>query len=98
MEGRDNLRLICGKCAEETKERTQAELKSIHLDSLVGHHAKLRFEDGPEIEHLWIKIEKYDLRGFKGVVYNEPVAVRNVRIGDKVWFAVSEIEEVLISH
>lgn len=51
----------------------------------VGDWVKMAFVDGKETEWMWVKIDKVvDKDTFKGTVDNEPIAVNNIKIGDKV--------------
>ena len=45
---------------------------------------KIGFKDGEDTEYMWLSPVTYDGAQFKGKLDNDPVSVRNVKIGDEI--------------
>jgi uncharacterized protein YegJ (DUF2314 family) len=54
---------------------------------------KVPFTDGPNTEHIWLTPVSYDGKRFRGTVDNEPEKVKNVRTGQNLTVAPSEISD-----
>ncbi|MGH8095025.1 MAG: YegJ family protein [Chthoniobacterales bacterium] len=54
---------------------------------------KKPFVDGDKVEHLWINDVTYDGRNFHGKIDNQPLDVKNVRLGERVTVAPSEVSD-----
>jgi uncharacterized protein YegJ (DUF2314 family) len=49
-----------------------------------GYEIKSTFIDGDQVEHIWIDHVTCDGKVFRGRVNNKPLAVHNVRLGQRV--------------
>ena len=59
---------------------------------------KVRFpyDDGENWEHLWISDLTYREGGFSGLVWNEPLRVRDLHLGEKVQIDPADISDWMI--
>ncbi len=58
-----------------------------------GFSVKKPFQDDHGGEHIWLTPVQYDGQNFQGMVNNEPVTVKNVKFGDRVSVAPTEISD-----
>ena len=62
-----------------------------------GHYSvKIRVDDGPEVEHIWLNELQLEGGALTGVVNNEPVSVSTVRLGDRVSVERERLSDWLI--
>ena len=54
---------------------------------------KKPFNDGENVEHIWLSDASFDGTKFHGVVDNEPVDVKNVKFGETADVAKGEISD-----
>ena len=54
---------------------------------------KGRFEDGDEVEHMWIDQISVTAEGYRGVLGNEPMKLTNVKAGDTVLVARHDVSD-----
>ena len=54
---------------------------------------KKPFKDGEQVEHIWLSNASYDGTQFSGRVDNEPVDVKNVKLGQTATAAKDEISD-----
>jgi len=58
---------------------------------------KAEIHDGPNVEHIWLTEPHFDADGnMFGTVGNEPIDVRNVRLGEKIGVAPGKISDWMI--
>lgn len=57
---------------------------------------KVRFEDGQDVEYMWLNELTYVDGCFTGVINNDPVYVQNVKIGDRHEAHANEVNDWLI--
>lgn len=58
---------------------------------------KAEINDGPNTEHLWLTEPHFDAEGnMFGTVGNEPIDVRNVRLGEKIGVAPDKVSDWMI--
>ena len=90
-----NLGILHKDSAGERLTKWQKENKDTVITS--GDNVKMAFVDGNETEHMWVEITKViDKDNFEGVINNEPVAVNNVNLGDKIKVKRSDIEQLFV--
>ena len=58
-----------------------------------GVALKVPFKDGKHVEHMWVNTVRYDGKNFHGVLNNDPVQVKTVKIGDPVTVAPDKISD-----
>jgi uncharacterized protein YegJ (DUF2314 family) len=58
-----------------------------------GFSVKKMIEDGDDVEHFWLSDVSYSDGIFTGTIGNEPQSVRNVKFGQEVSVAESEITD-----
>jgi uncharacterized protein YegJ (DUF2314 family) len=54
---------------------------------------KKPFKDGDKVEHIWLSNPSFDGTKFSGRVDNEPVDVKNVKLGETALVAKDEISD-----
>lgn len=54
---------------------------------------KLAFKDGAHIEHMWLSPVTVDGANFVGIVNNDPERVTNVKLGQRVTVATTEVSD-----
>lgn len=80
----DNLDYFIGSFNEHSHDTTfQYSLKADFIDN--GQH-----------EHMWISLMKIDNEQFTGYLGNNPQIVKNVKYGDMITIARSQIEDWII--
>jgi uncharacterized protein YegJ (DUF2314 family) len=60
-----------------------------------GFSIRKRFTEKGMVEHMWVIDLKYDGRNFSGRLNNEPVDVKNVKLGDIVTISPAEVSDWL---
>ena len=58
-----------------------------------GFAIKKQFKEGERGEHIWLTEVSYDGKLFHGTINNEPVNVKNVKLGEKASVAPSDISD-----
>lgn len=58
-----------------------------------GFEIKKAFVDGDNVEHLWINDVTYDGQSFHGKINNNPIDVKNVRLGQSVTVAPKDVTD-----
>lgn len=58
-----------------------------------GFSIKVGFEDGAQVEHMWLTDVTFDGTRFHGVVNNDPDLVKNVKLGDKTTVDPAKISD-----
>lgn len=62
----------------------------------IGDWVKLAFIDNKKVEWMWVKVEKViDADHIEGTLDNDPISVRNVKLGDDVKVERSQIAELM---
>jgi uncharacterized protein YegJ (DUF2314 family) len=98
MENPNNIRPICGDCADKKKAETQRNLPA--LSEFIGKYVKKRFEGMVEgklrSEHMWVKITSVNEGAgtLIGMLDNEPVLMDDLVLHDEVIVYRGEIEEI----
>lgn len=70
---------------------------SEHIDAANYVSVKARIQDGEHIEHIWITDPEFDIDGnLFGTIGNEPLNVKNVRLGQRVGIDRSQITDWMI--
>jgi uncharacterized protein YegJ (DUF2314 family) len=54
---------------------------------------KAKFTDGGKVEHMWLGQVTSDGKSFQGTIDNEPEMVKNVKDGQRVTVAPTEISD-----
>jgi uncharacterized protein YegJ (DUF2314 family) len=54
---------------------------------------KMAFNDGAHIEHMWLSPVTVDGANFVGIVNNDPERVTNVKLGQRVTVATTEVSD-----
>ena len=57
---------------------------------------KARFEDGKNIEHIWIKVAVFINGVFKGKIGNEPLDLSTVKLGEPVTITRERVSDWMI--
>lgn len=57
---------------------------------------KVRFDTDRGAEHIWVGDVKISGQGFEGHLENEPVNIKNYKVGDRVTFSRNQISDWLI--
>lgn len=58
-----------------------------------GFAVKKAFMDGDQVEQIWVDQVTFDGKEFHGRVNNKPLAVHNVRLGEKVTVSPAELTD-----
>jgi uncharacterized protein YegJ (DUF2314 family) len=58
-----------------------------------GFEIKKAFVDGDKVEHLWISDVTYDGTNFRGKINNQPIDVKNVRLGQAATVAPKDVTD-----
>lgn len=58
-----------------------------------GFSIKFAFEDGSQVEHMWLSSVTYDGKVFRGRLNNEPEHVKSFKIGQSVTVEASKITD-----
>jgi len=61
-----------------------------------NHAVKATFQDGKQIEALWLTDLKFDGKLFQGTVSNEPVQLKNVHLGSKVSVEAAQVTDWML--
>jgi uncharacterized protein YegJ (DUF2314 family) len=90
----NNALRICEKCADSRHERWQQENKDLEIKP--GMYVKLKFTQGEQSEHMWVKVTKCLNHGkYRGTLDNDPVYLTRWKDKDPVTFTFEEIEQHL---
>lgn len=87
---------IClNNATKEAQENIGVFLNSVEKlsSNLKTHSVKKEFVDRGEKEHMWVSVVSYKDDKFIGVLNNEPVWVKNIRIGDVVAVNKGDVED-----
>lgn len=57
---------------------------------------KREFAEGDESEFMWVAVEQLDGETIVGTLGNEPYSLKKIKLGDKVKFPVSEVEDWMV--
>jgi uncharacterized protein YegJ (DUF2314 family) len=64
-----------------------------------GFNVKKKFEDGRQVEHIWLDQVTYDGTNFEGIIANDPEMAKNVKVGQKATVAPAEVSDwMYIDH
>ena len=91
-ESESNIRLVCKDCTNELQQEFR---KFFTPDDLNDGYAKISFQDGKKIEHMWVEIKSRSGRRFTGRLANDPFVVTNIEYNDLVTFEFNDIEDYL---
>lgn len=80
--------------AQKTFATFLGEMAAPHPNT--HYSVKLMFQDGDAVEHIWVNQLTYEGGVLTGVVDNEPVNVKNVRLGQNVVVFVDRVSDWLI--
>lgn len=89
-----NIRTLCDRHAP----RPDPRLHGRRLGSFVGHHVKIGLIDrtNPTLnEHLWVKVTAIKDGELVGIIDSDVVLDVGYRLGDRIQFVVTEVEEFL---
>ena len=81
----------CGDCIDDMYPR-KGTFTFKEIDEAYG--AKFEFKDGVDSEHMWVNNLTIDGNDIIGTLDNDPVNIRNVRLGQSVTKKVTEIEDL----
>jgi uncharacterized protein YegJ (DUF2314 family) len=82
---RDTLPLFIAEFQDPQPDQTEFSLK-----------VRFPYDDGENWEHLWVSDLTYSEGGFTGLVWNEPLRVRNLHLGDEVRVDPADISDWII--
>ncbi len=90
-------------CLRDTIKEAQADM-GVFLNSmekfspdLKMYAVKKAFVDKSQKEHMWVSVTNYKDGQFYGVLDNEPIQVKNVRIGDSLTVNNEDVEDWAIT-
>ncbi len=78
--------------ARSTAEKFIASLKAPSAKQ-TGFSVKKPFREGGKVEHIWLSDVSVDNSNFKGLVGNDPIDVKNIKLGDPATVAKDEISD-----
>jgi uncharacterized protein YegJ (DUF2314 family) len=81
--------------ARETLPRFR-ELMAEHPAGTLAVNLKKRFEDGEQVEHIWLTDVSVTEDGFAGMVNNQPMLVHNTAMGERVNVAPDEVSDWMV--
>lgn len=79
-----------------TAQRTLDEFLKIAANppaGTSGFKLKVRLQDGPQSEHMWVAPFRVTPDGFLGILANDPSYIKNVKLGQRVSFKRSEVSD-----
>jgi len=92
---KDNTEMVCKHCADERKMKFQMSGKQVRI----GDFVKVGIKDSEEVEHMWCHVKGVRGDGKQKIyiaeVANDPVAIKNVKLGDRIEFDYGQIEDLL---
>lgn len=92
---KDNIEMVCKHCADERKMEFQMSGKRVSI----GDYVKVGIVDKEKVEHMWCKVKGVrgdgKLKIYIAEVANDPVAIKNVKLGDRIEFDYGQIEDLL---
>jgi len=91
MENKQNIELIHKDCSDKRKKNFQKTFDKYSLE--VGKFVKKEFRENKEVEHMWVKITALKSNKLIGILDNEPILLRNLKLGDVVEVKFNEIED-----
>jgi uncharacterized protein YegJ (DUF2314 family) len=59
---------------------------------------KAPFTENSETEHMWVIVTSYNDGLFYGILGNEPLDLKNIKEGDPITVARSDVEDFLVSN
>lgn len=80
------------RTARESVGRFIAALKAPNAGQ-TGFSVKKPFKDGDKVEHIWLSDASFDGTNFRGRVDNDPVDVKNVKMGETATVAKDELSD-----
>ncbi|RKR83763.1 uncharacterized protein DUF2314 [Mucilaginibacter gracilis] len=63
---------------------------------LFNYGVKVRFEEGDEAEHMWVKVSEFKDGYFLGELNNDPNTMKLIKCGDKVNVLVKDVEDWIL--
>lgn len=93
-----NVGLMHKQCGEKRKQQWQDNNPDANIQ--IGHHCKIAFTEGKEVEHMWVLVLAVDKdkREYAGHLDNDPVVVTNIKYKDTVSFKYADIEDLIKSN
>ena len=97
----ENIRHIHAECSDKRKANTQSNIKNIISECKIAiktHsvYFKIKFNDGVEIENMWVKVTKINKDNFTGTLANEPFVITNYKYEDAIARKFTDIEDYSI--
>ncbi len=93
MENKENIIAGCKKCFNQRREDFQKTFDKYSLK--IGNFVKKGFKEKEEVEHMWVKITGLKGDRIVGILNNEPVVLKDIKLGDFVEVKFDEIENYL---
>jgi uncharacterized protein YegJ (DUF2314 family) len=83
------------KAVDEARRRWPEFVKAFAAAGGKGRPflAKARFEEGDEVEFMWVEVSAADENGFKGTLANEPVDLKQLKAGQAVAVDVAALND-----
>lgn len=88
-----NIALICSNCTSERHIEWQENNKDLKI--VKGDWCKIAFQEGKQVEWMWIEITSIRGNTFYGTLDNDPFIITAIKDGDKVKFLRNQIAEHL---
>jgi len=63
---------------------------------LFNYGVKVRFEEGDNVEHMWVKVTEFKDGYFLGKLNNDPNTMKLVKSGDDVNVLVKDVEDWIL--
>ena len=90
MENENNLRFLHKECSDKLRAEFQKKFDKFALE--VGDFVKAEFKENGISEHIWVKIISLTSKGINGILSNEPVYFKKIKLNDLVFVKFNEIE------
>lgn len=85
----------------DAKEQAQKSLNEF-ITKLKNKHnntdycIKGKFSYNGQVEHMWVMVHSYSKNMFHGILNNEPIHIKNLKINDKVSIAKEDVGDWMI--
>jgi uncharacterized protein YegJ (DUF2314 family) len=84
------------EAVEEAKRRWPEFVEAFAKRGEEPFLAKVRFEHGENVEHMWVEVTACDLESVTGVVANRPFKIPKPKEGDMVTASIDDLSDWLM--
>lgn len=95
----ENITIEAQKNARHFMQPTEAEVSHLKVGEMVRLFFVLHFktDNSPRAERMWVEISEINGHNFKGYLTNQPLYIKDLKIGDIVEFGKDNIATLIVA-